>query len=249
MTNLLIGHNRYTIDATPSATTAATGYGESNLQTGDRWKMYKPSSNQTSTEITYSYSANRNANYYVIARADLAIKADASPTFTVASSTDDVSYTNFHASGTLSSSDLVGPNSEDYIYYDAALGTAGDFWKLTIGYAVADVPQISKFYIGEALDLGRDPVDLVIQRKQSVSESRPHYEISMKYEGVSYTNTLTLLDTVAEIGQYHPVFLFTTLDHDVLNGARVIHCKLVSINTPQKITNQNDIDMVFRGLV
>lgn len=250
-TNLLFGTNRYFRDATITASDTATGYDLDSIATGGRGEHWKSDSETTSHFLKYyvSTAAQANYNYFAMARADLIINGGTTPTFTIARSTDDSSYTTIETDST---PELAGPNGEDFCIISSATHepVAATYYRLTIGFATNAYAECSKLYMGEALDLGRDPIGVkMVRTRRGHCQRKARYEIDLKYSGITYANAETLLETVAESMEWHPVFLMTRTYHSVLQGCKVIHADLIDIETPQELTGYNNIRMVFRELI
>jgi hypothetical protein len=251
MTNILIGSNRYIVDAAVTASSTATGYTGNNLLTAGRWSTWCASSAGTSHTVKFDLGSGTTlaCDYMVLGRADYCIKDDDTCSFVLAGSNDDSSYTNWHDSGTLTSADLVGPNDQEYAVIDTA-SDAYRYWRLTIAYGASGTPELAKVYLGTALDLGRDPYEIQISKtRQHFAAYKPVHEINLAWSGVSYASTLTLRDTVGELKDWHPIYLLTSTYHDALLNYRAIHCRVLSLTTPQQITAFNDIRMICRELI
>lgn len=249
MTNLLIAHNRYTIDATLAASSTNSSYDANDIISGGRGDRWLANTAESPHTLKYTLATARGANFYIIGRADLSVRDD-TVSFVVDYSDDDAAWTEFHDSTNLAVSDLVGPNSEDYLYYTTTAEAAHQYWRLSINNGGSALSEISKFYIGTAFDIGRDPASFESRRVRGGHVRRkPRYEFSVQWIDISYTKTVELLDTVGEIADYHPVFLFTDTYDAILMGDKCVHCQVMSLDTPQVITNRNNISMVFRELI
>lgn len=249
MTNLVFGHNRYAIDATVTVTSEETGYAKENLLTGARQDTWKADSAGTNFIAQYTNAAGWSADYYAIARADLAVLDQATVTFNVDYSDNGSDWTQW-ATESMSSTDLVGPNDEDYVHVASSAEGPHDYWRFNVVYGSSDTPEISKFYIGEAFDMGRDPIGFSsVKIRAGHLRRRPRYQFELVYADVSYAKATELIDHVLDIADYHPIWMITKSYHDLLYGHKCIQCQVVDAETPQRLTNRNDIRLVLRELI
>lgn len=252
MTNLLIGHNRYFVSSTATAEGTATGYSANNLKTGSRADTWKAAAAGTDSWVKYQVGAGEGAcNYFWIAHADYVIKDDAAPSFVFATSSDDSSYSTWRDTGTLTAANLIGPNSEDFLYYNATGTPAANVYiKLTINYGAAGTQEIAKLYTGTALDLGRDPVAITIGKARgAASAMHSRHAINLEYQDISRANAALLTTTVCDVADYHPIVLFTVTNHGPLNNWQAVHVRLVDYDMPQVLHDKNDLSLSFEELI
>ena len=247
MTNILFSTNADMIDATVTSTTAATGFDNNNIQTGSRREHYKTDAAGTSAYVRYEPATAKAANHYIVARADLCVKAQTT-SFTVEHGSP--SYSTYNATGSLSTGDLVGPNNQDYIYYNSTPSSAYDLWRLTVGLGSSDYVQLSKFYVGTALDIGREPDAISMKRiRAGQAFKKAKWEITLGYSGISYTNAMKVKSQIIDVADYHSIFIFTASTHGVLLGQKLIHCQVIDASLPQEVTNYNNIRLALRELL
>lgn len=250
-TNLLFGTNRYYADGAHTASSTDTSLNVNNFSGGDLPSYWKAGSTGTSHWLKYQVAAGQaGVNYYAVSGAAWVIRDDATPTFTLATSANDSAYTTFHSSGNLTTADLVGPNSEDYIYYNATAASGLNLYaRLTIGYGATGFPALKKFYTGPAFDIGRDPVIFDVKRTRARHDRKARYQIDLVYNDISHTNTLAVIAAMGEVRAIQPIVLFTSTNHGVLNNMRCLWCQLIDLQTPQTISNRNDIQISFLELL
>lgn len=251
-TNLLFGTNQNYVDGTHTASSTDAAYAVDNFAGNDLGHRWKAGSTGTSHWLKYQVQPGQAAvNYFAISAAAWTILDTTTPNFTLATSPDNSTWTTWRATGNLTSADLMGPNNEDYLYYNAtAADAAGIYARLTIGYGSTGFPELKKFYCGPALDLGRDPVIFDLKRTRSgIGARKPRYSIDLVYNDVSHTDTLAAIEAMGKVRQTQPIVLFTTTNHGVLNNMECVWCQLVALDTPQEITNRNNISMSFLELL
>lgn len=255
-TNLLFGTNRYQRTAGKTATSTATGYDVNDVATGPLGNRWKPSAAGTSHFIKYELNAGEGGcNYFAIAQASRILADGWRPEliFKTAAPPDIAgSYVEFKDTGDLTYADLVGPNGEDYIYYDSAgVGDSTHIYQLlTIEHADGYTPELSKLYCGTAFDIGRDPVGLTFRRlRDGTARRKPIYEFDLRYEDISYANTLIFRSTIADLASYHPICMFTATNHAVLLNMKCVFCQVLNVQTPQIVTSRNEISFTLRELI
>lgn len=253
MTNLLFGTDYYFKSGThTSVPAAATGYSQDNLWSGATAETWKGGSANTRYDLAARVNpAVEGVNYVAVYKPNLCVYDDSSVRFTFIYSDDFVSWTTFKDVNPITAADLVGPNSESYIYYySGAIGANKQGVALTIYYTSAGIPELSKFYAGTALDIGRDPTMLQMRRmRDTYSARKPRYRIDLGYTDISYANAMKIITQIGRCREQTPIVLFTATNHGVLNNAKCIWAQLVALDTPQEITNKNNITMSFQELL
>ena len=250
-TNLLFGTNVEALGATTySASSEAAGYNVEDLFTCGRGEHWKPVSACDEHMMGYR-NADTEVNYLAVIDAVYHVLGGTAPEFELKHSSNDADWTAWKDTGSLSSSDLAGPNDKDYIYYNATSAT-DEYWRLYMVDSAASTPEVGKVFFGKALDIGRDPSTVeikVIRENQALK--KPIHEIRLGYKDISYANTKTFLDEVGEISDYHPIVVFTATNHQVLLNNKVMLCRIRpgSLNTPQEITARNNISFVLEELI
>ena len=252
-TNLLIGTNRYQRGATHTATSTATGYSINDVATGPIANRWKANAAGTSHYIKYQLAAGQGGcNYFAVAQANRILADGWLPELIFATSDNNSDWTEFKDTDDLTYADLVGPNGEDYIYYDSA--GVGDsthiYQRLTIEHSRGYTPELSKLYCGTAFDIGRDPAGITIRRlRDGTARRKSVYEIDLLYADISYANALIFRSTIADVSSYHPVVLFTATNHAVLHNMKCIFGQVLNVAMPQRVTSRNEISFTFRELI
>lgn len=250
--NLLFGLNQDVMLGTTDASSTATGYDVDNLITGSRNWHWKSATGSTSgTYIRYARSGTA-LNYCAVCRADYHLRHTETSThqFEIYHSTDDVSYTKHYDSGNLTSADLVGPNSQDWIWFDNSGAVSKAYWRLYFIHGSPQVVECAKVFMGEAFDIGRDPVTVDFTRTRPTGSLRKsRYEINLEYEDISYTNAMLFMTYVVKRSNYHTFVIFTADDDDILLGMGMIHVRLLTVDMPQVIRARNNISMTLQEVI
>jgi hypothetical protein len=250
MTNLLYALNDDALESiTVTASSTATGYYADNLITGGRWEHWRAGSAGTTHTIVYDFGGEVAPNTVAICRADLCVKDDDTVEFKVEHSDDDSSYTEWFDE-TVETDDLMGPNNEDWIYYDATQAEEHRYWRLTITYSASGLPELSKVFICAAYDIGRDP-DMQSLRKVRMEETmhKPARDLHLSYKGIAYDTAMHLLDTLSQGLQELSIVAFAADYDGILVGDSVLHCQVLDISTPQHMTDYNNIELWLRELI
>lgn len=156
--------------------------------------------------------------------------------------------------------DLLGPDSEDYIATWSA-ATARRYWRLFVTKPNTTFLAHSKIYLGTFFDPGIDcsryTIDYIdrppyISRADSGSliigrRERPRYRFTIAWDGVSDALTTTFSDSILKIQHKHKgVFLYTTAVNEILDGHRLVHCDMTSARiTGGGVANWNRIECTF----
>lgn len=251
-TNLLFGHNALLLGSSYTIG-QATNYPAENLLAGPRGEHWRSNTSATSHTLTYDTGTSATTvTYTAIARADLLAYADTAQTtaFLVKYSTDNVSFSNWHTTGSIWTGQLLGPNLQDYVYYTSTPSTNARYWRFQFTTTDSITPQFSKFFLGLAFDIGRDPESITLRRMRPGQAFRkPYYEIRLTYRQVTYAKTIDLLTYFGEVSNVKPLFIFTDSYHEVLNSHRVIHCIMSDLQTPKRIDSFNDVSMVLEEVI
>ncbi len=158
----------------------------------------------------------------------------------------------------------VGPRGEDYIAF-GAMSTPARYYavEFTSPPGALDV-KMGKIYLGNGLDLGREPayqfervpLAKAVARNTGGGYDRNVsteyvYRFQFEWERITDANTQAFFDHVAEGATRDRFFLYTTANHHILNNERLVHCKLKEArtdNSSQK-SNYNTITAEFEEIV
>jgi hypothetical protein len=251
MTNILFGTNVDCIAATAAATSTATGYSANNLLTGARGLTWKTDGAVATASV--KYTATTAVNFFAVAGAHTASDVPGSTVNLILTySDDDSSYDAWGSSGATAVT-AIGANSasgEDYCLY-AAASASHPYWMLTVNPSADAIIELSKVYLGTALDLGRDPSSIQVRRVSAGQfEYRSAYEINLEYQGIDYDTAESLLNNVITRAAYHPLFIFTSESNTYSDGPlannSLYFVELIAYDMPQKLTAWNDISLTLR---
>lgn len=255
MTNLLIGTCQIPLAST-GFTTSTIGDANlpgTNLFGGSLVEIFRLASavtGLTTMNFDVGSGVTKAANFLYIAKANMlqssgvtevALKGNSA--FDYGSGTVALNDTSF------ASSTLVGPYGEDYLA-TFTTSTAFRFWFAGFTSTLATKRPIGKLYFGTSLDLGRDPISSSFRRVRPTDaqrKSRPVFTLG--WEGISYTNTETLINTVIAPRRTNPVVLYTATYHGILNGYRALLCKVTEASVPRILTDQNEVQLTFETLI
>jgi len=261
-TNLFISYPDIPLRASTFTSTNAadTGYSLYDTISGSRAKIFRTASTGITTfNFDYDLGASVTASidHVILARANL-IKGNnndaGNPTYTVKADSSTAYANTIIAATDISTANMKGPRSEDSISVISA-STAYRYWRVSIGSSAAaslDYIPISKIYLGTGFDMGRDPLySRVLQRDTQTDNNRePLYRIDMQWEGITDAKAQSFISSIANYADIHPVFLYTSSYHDILNEHRVIHCRIKTYTiTPRKRPNTNTIKVIFEECV
>lgn len=122
------------------------------------------------------------------------------------------------------------------------------FGKLS-GLANKSAWELSKWYMGTFLDLGVDPISILINKSAySFSDKIPHLVISLTWDGVSTTATNSLVTNVINYPD-RGIFLHTKSSHDVLLGYKLIHCRVVDHSIARSAPNNYSISLTVEEMI
>lgn len=239
-------------------------------QFGDKWNAvngerflyaYQESTGDMVYEFDCGAGRRHASNHIIIARADR-LKTCGVSTISLDASSPSSSYVSQFTESSFNSAVLYGPQTQDYINYSF---NSQQFRKWRFTAAGASNPKIlSKIYFGTSFDMGIDPVYSYEKVFESLPEfetesgamefarlADPFYRFTFTWEGVSDTKQKEFFNKIVRQKDTQKLFLFTTANHHILNGFRVLHAKLVeasSVNSG-KVRNWNDIEATFEEII
>jgi hypothetical protein len=250
--NLLIGTNASALSGTVTASSTATGYSAYNLLTGNKASRWQGESAGTEHWVEIEFATAQAVNYAFIGRADITSDLrGVGWVYKIQYSDNDSDWSDWHESAALTYADAGAESAsgEDYI----AVGTLSDahiYWRLLITFDDNAIPELSHFYIGQSLDLYRDPAEMKTKRvMESEEQRRALYQFELGYTGVTYDRTQDFISQVQLIADWHPVVLYTASVHGVLYNLHAALVEVLEVSTPQEIIAQNDIRLVVREVL
>jgi hypothetical protein len=252
--NLLLGSPGIPYLSTNSVSaTASTTYPLSNLFGGtkvDRFMLNAASaSNQYITSAITSGSLT--ANFLYIGKA-ITLQKNAVTTIALRSNTfpvestagDRASITSFN------SATLMGPDLDDYV--TTFTTTAGyQYWFLKFTTSANSTIPFAKAFYGNYFDPGIDPTSEVriTRSRPTGARRRAAYTVNLQWEGMTYANTVSMYTKFYRPRRHQPVILFTTSYHDILFGHKVLFGRVLDMSIPPRMTNYNNVSMVFEEIV
>lgn len=155
-------------------------------------------------------------------------------------------YSNVWTDASFNAATLRGPESLDYITYGLSLA-AKRTWKFKLSGGSASTRELCKVYFGATWNPAKD-ANFKHSIKQAeggvvstedggikcVRLSDGKYQVSIGWVGVSDANAQIFADRVMRYWQQHKFFLFTTGEHRILNGLRLLHVRCLSAPTIQR---------------
>lgn len=279
MTNLLIGYPhipraaQYTLSEDAAFTTPNESYPRIHQSTflGPRSTWWATSINSTLAYIRYDLGTGNTAaaNFLAIPRID--ISADVATNFNITlrrsslGGTDGVNYTDVvnHNAATVTANSF-GQYSNDY-FTTFAVTSAYRYWLIKFTSSAAMDFIINKVYFGTSFDMGYDPTypldfQLVVDKSSQfesnngatwgVRADTPGYEFTLVWENITDAIVKDFSDKILRYAHTTPVMLFTTSDHNVLNGFRIMHCDILEheISSLYNRGDYNRISVKFRQL-
>jgi hypothetical protein len=254
-TNLLIGHAEIPLaaDSITFSSAADTGWPIVNLFGGSRFDMFRvatAASGDHLLTIDLGSGVTATADFLYFSKANLLQNDDVGTiTLKAHSANNYAAATTITTISSFGSATLRGPHSEDYIatFTETA---AYRYWFVNYNAsAVSQVPH-SKVFLGKLFDPGVDPTpDMVITRKRnSGSRRKALYTFKLKWEGLTYAKTKTMLDTYARTRRYNAIILVTQSYHELLHDHRVIIGRITSFTSPPTVTDYNSVSMTVEEM-
>lgn len=238
-----------------------------NARCGHRYQLATLNAAVNAT-VTVGYdlgSGNtKTADFIIIARADLLL-ADDVTSVVLKGSNDSPTWatTTTVRTVTLGSETLIGPADNDAVN-DFTTSSAFRYWKVEYNVSASSALTHSKVYFGNWFDFGDTVQDISAVKIEPGSDDfrsssgaihsargrSPFYRVTCQWRGVSDDKVRYFFANIAH-NQHsrRGVFLYTRNNHEVLDGHKLIHCKLVSASCPDQLdTDFNIIDAVFEEL-
>lgn len=253
--NLLIGHAEIPLaaDSVTFSSAADTGWPIANLFGGSRFDMFRvatAASGDHLLTIDLGSGVTATADFLYFSKANLLQNDDVGTiTLKAHSANNYAAATTITTISSFGSATLRGPHSEDYIttFTETA---AYRYWFVNYNAsAVSQVPH-SKVFLGKLFDPGVDPTpDMVITRKRNTGSRRKAiYTFKLKWDGLTYAKTKTMLDTYARTRRYNMIILVTQSYHELLHDHRVIIGRITSFTSPPTVTDYNAVSMTVEEM-
>lgn len=222
-----------------------------------------PVGNNPDTDIRYDLGSGltASASYLIFARADRFIAGETN--LDVALQYDNGGWVTAHGSSFyLDGVALVGPREEDYLLTFAETSAYRN-WRLYVDGTVAAARNLSKFYFGNAFQMGVDPDfswDIEFEEVEDYSESGARelyrhnlgrYVFSFEWQSVTDDKAQEFFQYIVRQSHRHHYFLYTTAQHQVLNNFRCVHVRLRESRTenPDGVADRNNITAVFEEVI
>lgn len=267
MTNLLIAYPDIPFRAIAISATSFTDPIREARNTigGERYQdAYMPvASGGFNVDYDMGAGLTATADYIIIARADMLINKDR---FTIGQNSAGIgsAYTLIQTTSTFKS-ELVGPRSQDY-YAPVTSNTKRSFRvSLDTPALSGSTCAVSKIYLGQMLDMGRDPdyeIDLTPPNSfgqyssgglTAIRTAEPVYRFSFTWTGVTDAAVTAFQEKIVMQSEVynHRFFLVTTGNHSILNEFRVVHVRLVdsSVTKEGGIADWNNVTASFEEVL
>lgn len=233
-----------------SSTTAATGFEEENAINAARHEHYKISADGTTSSVVYDYATNISPNFYCIARADLLERNDPGNIDVNLIGSNVSGLTDVTISNTLGSSNLVGPNNEDFVDLNIAPGSYR-YWKSITLSSASFQHEYSKFWSGIAFDFGVDPYwpRRLNRIYSSYADRKATHTFTFKWSGITNDKRQEFISNIYKYKETNSIFLATSFYHDVLNEYKCIHCWIRDARWTSKEQSLNDLEMTFEEAI
>lgn len=228
--------------------TGATGYEGNSVHAGARAKIYFASTAGTSSAWSWDYGSTIAPDYLILAHADYMTKRDsAAVSYTVRGASDSGFVTGTNYSGTFATSGLVGTTTSDF--YVTLSTAAYRYWKVTLTTTATFKHLLSKIYLGNALDLGRDPTySSLIKRTGLEQNGQTKYSLELIYEGIPNATRETFWNTIVAKSDIKQIFLRDAGDA-ILQGYDILHCRLVDAEISSIGLNQSSFILRFEEVI
>lgn len=151
----------------------------------------------------------------------------------------------------LSSTTLMGPNSEDYWTTFTESSAFRHWWLEFVNSGTASKYNCSKLFFGKALDLGKEPewsnenpLDIGLTRRNVWSREAEH-SATLNIGPVSDTNISTFISEIANTADVIPIVALDTSQY-VFNQHKGMHCSLINHNIKPSFTTENDLEIELK---
>ena len=265
--NLLIGYPSVQFNASsvyypssPSFGTDSTDYPAANAGVGSRNDYVKSGTAVTHGIVRWDMGASSTVamEYAFVAGANL-IKALGATRLDFWSY-DGVTETIRLGSPTnLQTRTFTGPRSEDLLFAtgfnDEVVGTlpttAYRYWNMHIEGPTAVKWVFRKCYIGLFFDMGHDPIIKDFKLTSDVRNQwnrEPRMSFTLKWKGVTETIRTSFISSIYRYRDVMGLVLYDTGNY-IFNGAKTMHCSLVSATFSNRTVATCDIECNFEELI
>lgn len=235
-----------------AGTSAATGYEVNNAINGARNEHYKTAAANTATNLDFDFGSDIEPDFWYIARADLLADVE-STDVTLQGSADDTFASTTDDTATLSTSNLFGPDGEDFLVYPISWGGAASFryWRFLIETSGSTVKEFSKINAGLAFNFGVDPIWPRIIRGVNTSPyaRRPVQTFSLRFKAVTNAKRNEFMDSIYKYKDINSVFLATNYYHDLLNDKRLMNVFIRDARFTPQVQGLNDLEITFEEAI
>jgi len=218
-----------------------------NTVTGERSNYYESSTSINTILYNWDLGASTTVapDHCVLARLDMLIALTAQPINIRVQGSASSSYSSpvTASSGGLTSSDLLGPRSDDYIFTFSL--AAKQYWQVEVYPTSGAITHVySKLYVGAFHDFLEEP-DYEIKRiparesyfyassgasyLQRIEE--PIYRVTFEWRRITDDVVRDFYNNIVRWKHIHGFFLYTKTNHNPLDNKRLIHCRLVEAST------------------
>ena len=256
-TNLVIGYPDFLFYGTDFAIdTAATGFDGGHIINGDRIKHYKQSGVDTGVIASINRGSGNDSQpgYLYIARMDLILKTG-THNVRLEGGTGPSTWVEAKTHTGATTSDLVGPNKEDYVWAPSGLPYSSDYqyWRLEIWNTLSNSHafEFSNVAFGNAqFDFGRDPSTPFQYRRRAARQNfwNAPREFDMVWEGVTNDKLESFIDLIWQYRDINPVFLHDQNDY-LFDGDTLIHAKIVDGRFEAHPGKINTVMVKFREML
>jgi hypothetical protein len=255
MANLLIGVPRIPRDAAVTCSrTADSMYPFTNLFGGNKTDLFYTASAATGdTRLAFDLGSGNTAaaSFLYIGRANL-LQQSGVTTITLRghSANDYNAATTVRTISSFNAETLYGPNQDDYIAKFTQSSAFRYWWVNYNSPSVSSKFPHAKLFFGTLFDPGRDPnAPATITRvKEGGVKYRSSFSFQISWEGISYSNAITMYLEMYRTRRFTPLVIFTDTWHDILMGHRVIFCRLTEMQMPPRVTDFCDISATFEEI-
>lgn len=257
MTNLLIAtsQNRNAVDVSAPARAGGNHY-YYNLLGGPRAAQYKTSSTSTAS-FEYKFNAATTINSLFIGDASEIINSNFSSSATdfdvlIESSSDGVAWTTRASETGINS--FIGTTETDYILNFP--GVSAQYWRITVTPDANSEFKISKLFLCEAVDLGREPSNIrhltakvskdysLDGNLLSASYNQLPLQIELSYKNLTDAQVKSFYDSL-DVGARGYVTLFNTSNNLQLANMNCIYGLVSEIRSSKAKANNNFLNFRF----
>lgn len=236
-----------------TATNSATPTGETfrsgkNVIAGSRAEHFRASASGTSVTWDWDYGSTIAPDYFLVAHADFVTKRDtASVAYTVRGASDSGYVTGTNYTGTISTASLKGPTLGDS--YISLTTTAYRYWRVNLTTTATMYHHLSKIYLGNAFDLGRDPTTTsLVRRFGDATYRQGRLVVKLQYRGVANATRKSFWNSIVRYADCSGVFL-RDASNVILNATEVLHCRITSARITDIGINESDFDIDLEEMI